>query len=242
MTTWLGSRSLLRFPRSTNSLSKFKHQFLREHREDRELSRAMSIAHVLIEIEGQGTVEAELYKAKAPVTVQNFLHYVDAGQYEGGRFYRTVREDNQAEGSVLINVIQGGVDPDRVIDEGEGKLSPLAERRFFHPPPASSQSSESAPPAHPRFIATTNNCLPRHNAEESEEGGLKRFKKAPPVTLEKTNATGLLHKDGSLSMARSTPDSATTEFFVCIGDQPELDFGGKRNPDGQGFAAFGKVV
>jgi len=84
--------------------------------------------------------------------------------------------------------------------------------------------------------------LPRHNAEESEEGGLKRFKKAPPVTLEKTNATGLLHKDGSLSMARSTPDSATTEFFVCIGDQPELDFGGKRNPDGQGFAAFGKVV
>jgi peptidyl-prolyl cis-trans isomerase A (cyclophilin A) len=37
------------------------------------------------------------------------------------------------------------------------------------------------------------------------------------------------------------PGSASTEFFICIGNQPSLDFGGKRNPDGQGFAAFGKV-
>ena len=43
-------------------------------------------------------------------------------------------------------------------------------------------------------------------------------------------------------MARSGPDSATHSFFICIGDQPELDFGGMRNPDGQGFAAFGQVV
>jgi peptidyl-prolyl cis-trans isomerase A (cyclophilin A) len=43
-------------------------------------------------------------------------------------------------------------------------------------------------------------------------------------------------------MARDGPDSATSDFFICIGDQPELDFGGKRNPDGQGFAAFGRVV
>jgi peptidyl-prolyl cis-trans isomerase A (cyclophilin A) len=27
-----------------------------------------------------------------------------------------------------------------------------------------------------------------------------------------------------------------------VGDQPELDFKGKRNPDGQGFSAFGKVI
>ena len=40
-------------------------------------------------------------------------------------------------------------------------------------------------------------------------------------------------------MARDGPDTATSDFFICIGDQPELDFGGKRNPDGQGFAAFG---
>jgi peptidyl-prolyl cis-trans isomerase A (cyclophilin A) len=64
----------------------------------------------------------------------------------------------------------------------------------------------------------------------------------PPIPLERTNVTGLKHKDGTLSMARDTPDSATSDFFICIGDQPELDDGGKRNPDGQGFGAFGKVV
>ena len=63
-----------------------------------------------------------------------------------------------------------------------------------------------------------------------------------PIVLEKTNDTGLRHLDESISMARSGPDSATHSFFICIGDQPELDFGGKRNPDGQGFAAFGQVV
>ena len=48
--------------------------------------------------------------------------------------------------------------------------------------------------------------------------------------------------DGTISMARDKPNSATNSFFICIGNQPELDFGGKRNPDGQGFAAFGKVI
>lgn len=38
------------------------------------------------------------------------------------------------------------------------------------------------------------------------------------------------------------PDTTTSEFFICVGDQPELDFGGRRNRDGQGFAAFGRVV
>ena len=46
----------------------------------------------------------------------------------------------------------------------------------------------------------------------------------------------------SISMARGTPESAVSDFFICIGDQPSLDFGGARNPDGQGFAAFGHVV
>jgi peptidyl-prolyl cis-trans isomerase A (cyclophilin A) len=63
-----------------------------------------------------------------------------------------------------------------------------------------------------------------------------------PIPLERTSDTGLLHKDGTLSMARSGPDTAVASFFICVGDQPELDFAGKRNPDGQGFAAFGKVV
>ena len=62
------------------------------------------------------------------------------------------------------------------------------------------------------------------------------------IPLERTTNTGLEHKDGAISMARGAPDSATSSFFFCIGDQPELDFGGKRNPDGQGFAAFGMIV
>jgi peptidyl-prolyl cis-trans isomerase A (cyclophilin A) len=36
--------------------------------------------------------------------------------------------------------------------------------------------------------------------------------------------------------------TASTEFFICIGDQPGLDYGERRNADEQGFAAFGKVV
>jgi peptidyl-prolyl cis-trans isomerase A (cyclophilin A) len=62
------------------------------------------------------------------------------------------------------------------------------------------------------------------------------------LALERTRDTGLSHKDGTVSMARAGPDTATSDFFICIGDQPPLDFGGKRNPDGQGFAAFGRVV
>ena len=63
-----------------------------------------------------------------------------------------------------------------------------------------------------------------------------------PITLERTSVTGILHKDGVVSMARGTPDSATSGWFICINDQPSLDFGGMRNPDGQGFGAFGRVV
>jgi peptidyl-prolyl cis-trans isomerase A (cyclophilin A) len=62
------------------------------------------------------------------------------------------------------------------------------------------------------------------------------------IALERTSVTGLQHRNGTISMARSMPDSATSGWFICINDQPELDFGGKRNPDGQGFAAFGRVL
>ena len=64
----------------------------------------------------------------------------------------------------------------------------------------------------------------------------------PPVPLERTSETGLRHVDGAVSMARDGPDTATADFFICVGDQPALDFGGRRNPDGQGFAVFGRVV
>ena len=129
-----------------------------------------------------GTIEAELDSARAPVSVANFLRYVDAKAYNGGRFHRTVRADNQPTNDVKIDVIQGGTRPDST---------------------------------RPRW---------------------------PPVPLERTSTTGLRHADGVLSMARAGPDTATSDFFICIGAQLELDFGGKRNADGQGFAAFGRVT
>jgi peptidyl-prolyl cis-trans isomerase A (cyclophilin A) len=129
-----------------------------------------------------GEIELAVDAARAPVTAANFLRYVDAGRYDGGRFHRTVRQDNQPGQTVRIEVVQAGVAP--------------------------------------RF-----------------EG-----KDFPPIALERTRATGLRHLDGTVSMARAEPDTATGDFFVCIGDQPALDFGGRRNPDGQGFAAFGRVV
>ena len=71
---------------------------------------------------------------------------------------------------------------------------------------------------------------------------LRRDDHYPPISLERTTETRLSHKDGTISMARFQPDSATSSFFFCIGNQPELDWGGGRNPDGQGFAAFGQVI
>jgi len=132
-----------------------------------------------------GPIQAELYPERAPLTVANFLRYLEMGAYEGAVFHRSVRDDNQPGDSIRIRVIQGGPDPSRIDDTPE----PI-----------------------------------------------------PPIPLERTSNTGLRHLDGTLSMARSTPDSARSSFFICIDDQPELDYGGRRNPDGQGFAAFGRVT
>jgi peptidyl-prolyl cis-trans isomerase A (cyclophilin A) len=70
----------------------------------------------------------------------------------------------------------------------------------------------------------------------------RRREQFAPIAMERTSVTGLKHVDGAVSMARSGPDTATASFSIVIGDQPEMDFGGKRNADGQGFAAFGRVV
>lgn len=78
--------------------------------------------------------------------------------------------------------------------------------------------------------------------EVIQGGDVDSVKQFPPIPMETTSQTGLHHLDGTISMARSTPASATCSFFICINDQPSLDFGGKRNADGQGFAAFGKVT
>ena len=77
------------------------------------------------------------------------------------------------------------------------------------------------------------------------QGGLgidKHPMELEAITHENTNQTNILHKNGTISMARLKPGTASSEFFICINDQPELDYGGKRNSDGQGFAAFGQVI
>lgn len=127
-----------------------------------------------------GDITVALYPKKAPITVANFLKYVDAHLYDNTTFFRSVTLNNQPNNEVKIEVIQGG-----------------------------------------------------------EVDSTKVFKAIP---IERTTKTGLHHKNGTISMARNTPDSATCNFFICINDQPSLDFGGKRNKDGQGFAAFGKVT
>jgi peptidyl-prolyl cis-trans isomerase A (cyclophilin A) len=69
------------------------------------------------------------------------------------------------------------------------------------------------------------------------------FQERPKIPLERTSVTGLKHLAGTISMARDAgTDTASRDFFVCITDTPELDFGGRRNADGQGFAAFGRIV
>ena len=139
--------------------------------------------HVTVVIQTElGSIEAEIDTLRAPITSENFLKYVDAGHYDGGRFHRTVKMDNQPANKVKIEVVQAGVDPNK------------------------------------------------------EKAGFA------PIKLERTNQTGLHHENGTLSMARDGPDTATSDFFICIGPQPSLDYEGKRNPDGQGFAAFGRVV
>jgi peptidyl-prolyl cis-trans isomerase A (cyclophilin A) len=79
------------------------------------------------------------------------------------------------------------------------------------------------------------------------QGGIWNTNHAKAVSLfgvphETTQQTHILHTDGVISLARQAPGTGTTEFFICIGDQPGFDYGGANNPDKQGYAAFGKVV
>ncbi len=129
-----------------------------------------------------GDILIEVYPDKVPITVANFLRYVDEGRFEGAVFFRVVTMDNQPVMDIKIEIIQGG-------------------------------------------IRQTANARP-----------------LPPIEHETTDKTGVLHKDGAISMSRLMPGSASCDFFICVGDQPSLDFGGQRNRDGQGFAAFGMVI
>lgn len=91
-------------------------------------------------------------------------------------------------------------------------------------------------------VTTPENEATREFKIEVIQGRKGKGKDFDSIEIETTKESGILHKNGTLSMARSEPNSATSSFFICINAQPELDFGGKRNPDGYGFAAFGKVT
>jgi len=131
-----------------------------------------------------GAFVIEVNPEVAPVTVANYLAYVDRALLDRASVYRIVTLQNQPPDTRFkIEVVQWGLD---------------------------------LPDAQPPLL--------------------------PAIAHETTRDTGLRHVDGTVSMARSPPGTASSEFFVCIGDQSELDFGGRRNPDGQGFAAFGRVV
>lgn len=87
------------------------------------------------------------------------------------------------------------------------------------------------------------------NAPKTEilQGGLWRTKNEkarsiPGIPHESTGTTGILHKDGVISVARLAPGTANAEFFICIDDQPGLDEGGENVADKLGYAAFGKVI
>lgn len=99
------------------------------------------------------------------------------------------------------------------------------------------------------FYRVLNDDNQSSDAPKSEliQGGIWRtdYKKAAAhqsIPHETTQQTHVLHKNGVISLARTAPGTAGTEFFICVGDQPGFDYGGDNNPDGQGYAAFGKVV
>ena len=133
-----------------------------------------------------GTFYIAVDPKRAPITASNFLRYVDAKLYDGGRFHRATRPDNYAPAPPnrpMMNIIQGGI-----------------------------------------------------NQAKREEG-------FPAIPLERTTLTGIKHVVGVVSMARGTAaDTATSDFFVLLDDQPSLDYGGLRFDDGQGGGAFGHVV
>ncbi|MDW7761663.1 MAG: peptidylprolyl isomerase [Acidobacteriota bacterium] len=93
-----------------------------------------------------------------------------------------------------------------------------------------------------RTVTAANQPNDAVRIEVLQGGMVSRESSFPPIEHETTEQTGLRHCDGAVSMARLTPGTAASSFFICVGEQPELDFGGRRNGDGQGFAAFGRVI
>jgi peptidyl-prolyl cis-trans isomerase A (cyclophilin A) len=127
-----------------------------------------------------GPIELELDHKRAPITVANFVRYVDQRRFDGIVFYRAMRLTWGEQPNGLIQAGTRG-DPKRVL------------RGIAHEP---------------------------------------------------TSQTGLLHKAGSLSMARFAPGTATGDFSIMVSDQPGLDADpASTDPDRRaGYAVFGRVT
>ena len=124
----------------------------------------------------RGTIIVELEPRRAPLTVANFLRYVDAQSYDGGSFFRAARTPVVAKDGTLV----GAPDP---------KVRPF-----------------------------------------------------PPIAHESTTKTGLKHLNGTISLGRFATGTATSNFFICVGDQPYLDAHPGEPGDNLGYAAFGRVI
>ncbi len=64
----------------------------------------------------------------------------------------------------------------------------------------------------------------------------------PQIPHESYNITNIRHLNDTISMARNKLGTAYSEIFICINDQPDFNYNGKRYLDRQGFTAFGLVI
>jgi predicted dienelactone hydrolase len=164
-----------------NNISDVREWWLSDHPEDRTVGVVLETSF--------GEIELALYPERAPISVANFLAYVDGGHYNGASLYRATQNSNGAG----IGVIQGGLWGDLM------GLS-IEELQQVEPP-------------------------------------------LPPIAHETTDQTGILNERGTIAFARLAPGTAAGEFFFNISDNPGLDTGAtSRNPDGQGYATFGRVL
>ena len=94
-----------------------------------------------------------------------------------------------------------------------------------------------------RIVAEDNASLRATVPIEVIQGGLREAdpQNIAPIRHEPTRETGLRHKQWTVSAARFDPGRTYGSFFICMRDEPALDHGGARHPDGLGFAAFGQV-
>ena len=89
-----------------------------------------------------------------------------------------------------------------------------------------------------RIVTLSNQSAERHRRIAVIQGGLRHEREdlEPVIPHESTATTGLRHLKGTVSLARFAPGAVYHSFFICLRDEPVLDFGGARHPDGQGFA------